>query len=342
MIDKPSFFRRHHTISIIVLCAVCLTIGGFATWGFAAYLSAKYAASQVEISLRLPNKDNPLINPLLLCSVENKNFNEDKKLESTIKSFISDHIARGLIGNMSVYLINYKTGQWAGVNQNDRYDPASMLKVPIMIAYYKNVEKNPVLLSQELAYTGVDQNSNEYFKSGEDIQPNKTYTAEQLIESMIIHSDNTAADLLQNSIDQTDLFDIFTDLGLPIPSAGANIEYMSAKSYAYFFRLLYNATYVSDTYSEKALELLSQAVGPGIKDGVPAGVTVAQKFGERTIYDSSTGQVQDRELHDCGIVYKPNSPYLLCVMSRGGSDFDTMAKNISDLSSLIYTDIDTQ
>jgi beta-lactamase class A len=330
---------RHSTTSIIVFSVVSLIVGSLVTWGTLSYASSKNSA-QVQKSLRLPNSDYPLINPLLLCSTDNQSMNEDKKIESTIKNFVNQHISQKLAEDMSVYLINYTTGQWAGVNENVRYDPASMLKVPIMIAYYKDAEKDPTVLDKQISFNGDDQNSGEYFKSAQDITAGTSYTTDTLIRSMIVNSDNTAAVLLQNSIDQTDLFDTFTDLGLPIPSEGANVEYMSAKSYASFFRILYNSTYLNDEYSEKALTLLSQTTGPGIKAGVPAGVTVSEKFGERSVYDTS-GNVLDRELHACGIVYKTGSPYLLCIMSKG-QNFDSMAKNISDLSTLVYQDINTQ
>ncbi len=79
-----------------------------------------------------------------------EHLDENKKIESTLNTYIQKEISDGLVENMSVYYINYKTGEWAGVNQNDRFDPASMLKVPIMIAYYKSAEKNPNILSQKM------------------------------------------------------------------------------------------------------------------------------------------------------------------------------------------------
>lgn len=68
------------------------------------------------------------------------------------------------------------------------------------------------------------------------------------------------------------------------------------------------------------------------------GVVVSDKFGERSIYNVNTGTIVDHELHDCRIKYKHNSPYLLCIMSSG-QDFNVLAKNITDLSSLVYTNI---
>ena len=40
-----------------------------------------------------------------------------------------------------------------GINDNDKYAPASMLKVIIMIGYLKRAENNPSLLSNQFTYT---------------------------------------------------------------------------------------------------------------------------------------------------------------------------------------------
>ncbi len=284
----------------------------------------------------MPSAQYPLISPLLMCSFDQKDFNEDKNLETIVNDFISAHIRSKAASNISVYLIDYKTGRWTGVNENERYDPASMLKVPLMIAYYKEAEKNPSILKQQVAFNGDDQNSDEYFKASNVIQSGHFYTVEQLIESMIVHSDNTAAVLLDKNIEKSAQHEVYTDLGLPVPQNAPNEQFLSVKTYAYFFRILYNATYLNEEYSQRALDLLNKTEFPGIRAGV-ADTAVAHKFGERTVYDQNN-VVQDRELHDCGIVYKKETPYLLCIMSRG-NNFDTLAKNISDLSALIYKNI---
>ena len=62
---------------------------------------------------------------------------------------------------------------------------------------------------------------------------------------------------------------------------------------------------------------------------------MAQKFGEREVYKTS-GILGYQELHDCGIVYyKQDSAYLLCVMTHG-SDTTSLAKEIADISKLVY------
>jgi len=107
------------------------------------------------------------------------------------------------------------------------------------------------------------------------------------------------------------------------------------------FRILYNATYVGRTRAQTTLQLLSQTDFNG---GIVAGVgstTVSHKFGERSVYaqDASGAQtLQKRELHDCGIVYYPGSPYGLCIMTEG-ADFAQMEGAIADISTLVYGDV---
>ena len=67
--------------------------------------------------------------------------------------------------------------------------------------------------------------------------------------------------------------------------------------------------------------------------GLPKDVTIAHKFGEHV--SGSNGVISSVELHDCGIVYAPKKPYLLCVMTRG-SDFDKLSGIIKSISNMVY------
>ncbi|MCA9370267.1 serine hydrolase, partial [Candidatus Woesebacteria bacterium] len=81
--------------------------------------------------------------------------------------------------------------------------------------------------------------------------------------------------------------------------------------YASVFRILYNATYLSEAMSERALALLAESsYDSGIVNGVPEGTVTANKFGI-----DDTEQAQQRlQLHDCGVVYDEPNPYIIsCV-----------------------------
>ena len=313
-----------------------LSIGFFIAGMFAAPVFVQTGAITASHTLREKQDTYPLIYPVLLCNLDPKPENEDSAFSAALKKFADDRNEQKQFENISVFVLDYSADRWAAVDPDERYDPASMLKVPLMMAYYHEAEQNTNLLLQQAAFKGDDQNSGEYFKASAEIQPSKAYTVEQLLESMIINSDNTAAALLEQMIDKEKLGDVYVDLGLSIPHEAPNVSFMSVKSYAYFLRLLYNSTYLSRAYSEKILELMSRSTfSKGIKAGVPAGTIVADKFGERTIYETGTGVVDDRELHDCGFVYKKDNPYLVCIMTRG-KDFDMLAQTIADFSKFIY------
>jgi beta-lactamase class A len=238
------------------------------------------------------------------------------------------------ISEMAVYLRDLNNGPWLGIDENKKFAPASLLKIPVMIAYYAEAERNPSILNQKVVYTDTTNlNANENIKPNNAIEKGKEYTINELIRRMIVYSDNDAMALLVEKLPLSIQDKVYQDLGLSIPGARTLEDFMTVKEYASFFRILYNASYLSKEYSQKALELLSEVdFANGIRAGVPSKIRVANKFGERNFQGR-------KQLHDCGIVYYPNNPYLLCIMSRG-DDFSEMAQSIRDVSALVYRDFD--
>jgi beta-lactamase class A len=281
------------------------------------------------------------INPLLSCDIsEDKQFTEYQPIADKFKGYIDQHIANGDAQDISVYFRGLDSGRWSGVNENDVYSPASLLKVPLLIAWLKETDTNPSILNQQITYhQTTDGNAVETYKPKQFIEDGKTYSVNDLLRYMILYSDNNAAQLLQDNVNQNSLTDVYSDLGIPV-SSSLSEDTITPKVYSYIFRVLYNATYLSKPMSQYALELLAPADFPGgIKGGIPSDVPSAQKFGERTVFnkDTTTGQttLSFRELHDCGIVYYPHNPYLLCVMTKG-QDFTKLSKIISDISGIVY------
>jgi beta-lactamase class A len=69
----------------------------------------------------------------------------------------------------------------------------------------------------------------------------------------------------------------------------------------------------------------------GIIAKIPPDIKVAHKFGERGLKNSV-------QIHDCGIVYAPNYPYLICIMTRGSN----MAENeelIAETSRIVFEEV---
>jgi beta-lactamase class A len=163
------------------------------------------------------------------------------------------------------------------------------------------------------------------------IQPGKTYTIRELMEKMIQNSDNEAAFVLMREITPAYAYHVLREMGIAASNEAMTGDFVSVREYAAVFRLLYNATYLDRDLSFAALSTLTRTTfARGLRDGVPASVMVAHKFGERIVTDSPV-----RQLHDCGIVYHPAGPYILCVMTRG-TDMNKLAGVIADISGLAF------
>lgn len=275
------------------------------------------------------------INPLLECeSSEGIGDIELTKIQHEIEELIDDRFKNKLTTSTSVYFRDLNNGPWFGINENENFTPASLLKVPIMIAYLKQAETEPSVLEKIIKYKGEeDKNIKQNIITAEILERGKSYTIEELLYRMIAYSDNNVSYLLLENIDQNALDNTYRDLGIDIPDIRKPEDFMSVKTYASFFRILFNASYLSKEMSEKALRLLSKTqFKHGLVAGVPSDIEVAHKFGERKFHELE-------QLHDCGIVYYPQHPYLLCVMTRG-DEFPDLGNIIKDISYLVYKEVE--
>ena len=102
------------------------------------------------------------------------------------------------VQTISIYYRDLKTGIWTGIGENTEYDPGSLLKVPIMIAWFRKAQDNPSVLSQELLFTGPTSSNGKEFSL---LTKGQSYTVNYLINSMITKSDNDAKDVLLANID---------------------------------------------------------------------------------------------------------------------------------------------
>lgn len=279
------------------------------------------------------------IDPLLaIRNPDQNNSPEYDSLFEDIRTVITSAQQDNKIKSASVFFRDMGPSKGFIINGDEQYSPASLLKVPTMMSYLKISETKPAVLSGEAAYSGArDSNTQEYFKSPTQLTPG-TYSVTTLIKHMILYSDNNAAealiDYLNNTGNSGGLVQLFYDLG--VSKIDLSSDFITIRAYALFFRVLYNATYLNRENSEEALSLLSQT---DFTDGLRAGITdkidIGHKFGEFTLKKPG-GAVIKRELHDCGIVYYPKHPYLLCVMTKG-DDFNNLKAVIAGISRHAYS-----
>lgn len=287
--------------------------------------------------LRSPQSTYKLINPLIGFDVsENQNFPEFTDIQKEIQNLLEREKLQNKIATAGIYARTLDNGHWFGINENEGYDPASLFKVPVMMAYFKMAETKPEILNNQVIFTKSESLiSSGLIESTSSLEINKKYKIEDLIETMIIKSDNGALNALIDNVELNYLKEVFNDLGIQTPDQG-NYK-ISPKLYAIFFRRLRNSTFLNREFSEKALEILNRVeFKDGISNGVPNGITIAHKFGERGVRNN--GNLIGVELHDCGIVYLSKNTYLICIMT-GGNNINDLENIISNISSIIYTKI---
>jgi beta-lactamase class A len=262
------------------------------------------------------------------------------KTQGEIESYIERERAAGRILGASVYFRDLENGPVFGVNENDDFAPASLLKLPLALVYLTQAERDPSLLSEQLSVSEPQWDFVVNFPSSQpEIDPQEPHTVDELLMHMLKHSDNNAYGVLQThlyEIGQKDLITkTFLELGFLSP-ADISDEVLSVRRYGAIFRALYNVSYLNAELSEKMLSLLSDTEFKiGLDDGVPDSIHIAHKFGERTLESG------ERQLHDCGIIYYPKNPYLLCVMTRG-NEFKMLDTVITEISRVVYEEVNSR
>lgn len=283
---------------------------------------------EIKLSEKRFSQNYQFINPLLEC--EMSSFSQNQSY-NRLKDKITDYLDTQ-DGQVSVYVRDLNNGPWLGIEEKELFAPASLIKVPLMMTYLKAAESNPQILQKEIVYTPL-QTPIQTIEPNSVLIPDKKYTVWELIEHMIVYSDNQAYETLFNYIDNNLVQATYSQLGIDISKwfKNPNGDIIDVKTYASFFRILFNASYVSNDFSEIALKLLAQTdYNRGLTSKLPPNVIVAHKFGER-LYEK-TGE---RQIHECGIVYLPKKPYLICVMSRG-QDINQLESTIQQVSLITY------
>lgn len=328
---KKTFFSKVGLITLGIGLVIGLLIGYLTTYTINSYERKSSQDSLFVTEIRAGGYK--FINPLLECG----NFNpSSSRINITLKKKINEYIEKatseGKVKHISFYYRDLNNGPWIGINEKHDYTPASLLKLPLLIAVLKKVENDTTILSSKINYNSrIDAVHTQNIGHDKMLKIGNSYTIEQLIEYMIVYSDNDAKNLLFNYIGGDLLTEMVMDMGINLTNRELSNDFISVKDYSSFFRILFNASYLSITMSEKALDILSRTqFNDGLRAKLPKDILVANKFGERGFKNSKI-----KQLHDCGIIYIPDNPYLLCIMTQG-EDFNVLKSTIADISEITY------
>ncbi len=251
--------------------------------------------------------------------------------KTRLTGLIDSLVGSGAINEASVYVHEFENGQRFAINPSARYHPASLMKIALLLSSLRVAEATPGLLTQKIRYelSPGTQISTQYYNYP-SIQVGKEYSIHDLLYYMVANSDNHATWMLSSRLTPDQTPKLFFDLGLPKPVEDKVLFTMTAGEVSVFFKAIFNSSYLSPEYSDYAARLMSHcAFEEGFVKGFPRGTRMWHKFGEWRYAG------YDYELHESGIVYLQEKPYLITVMTKG-RDTDRQAQVISVIAKALH------
>lgn len=223
------------------------------------------------------------------------------------------------------YFEDLNSGAWVGINEKDQFIAASLLKLPIVVAVLKKVETSDLTLDSKITLIDKDLNS----MSGDLYLEGIGYeiSLEDLIEALLVNSDNTALNALKRQVNANDVREAMLAMGQPMINVSNKFATDSPKDYSNMFRALYFSSYLRRPFSQLLLSFMSETKhNSQLPAGLPLNIKISHKI----------GILEDQGLyHDCGIVYAKDKPYLICIMSKGNSK-QQADKTISSIAEIVY------
>lgn len=317
----------------IIIPSLCLALGVF----FGNLFYGKKTLNQNDCVTKLN-----LLKKNIDCDIYDEKLQKLSSIESALSVLAEGYKKTGKAKRVSVFIRDLNTSRFAGYKDSETYYMASLLKTPLVIGGFKLAEVEPKVLEQTIEYTGTPNlYANQVVKSSEVLNVGQSYTIKDLMRRSVVYSDNTAAQILFDYFPEEFLSKIMQALGISITRPDGEVEnYITARTYANMFRVLYNASYLTKEYSNETLDLLTQTE---FKDAatskLPKDVKVAHKFGERTLVHDD-GRVAIKQFHECGIVYAKDGddPYIFCILTEG-DDYEDLKKVIAEISLKVYEEI---
>ena len=233
---------------------------------------------------------------------------EIKNLDD-VKNSIND-----LDGKAGLYYYNLKDGSSYGINENESFIAASVIKIPVMIELFRECYGGKMNFSDTLLINEKEKAPEEgaiaYMHDGAEV------TLQDLCNLMIILSDNTATNMLINHIGIDNINDAMAGLEIHTTMINrllfddeAEMEgkhnYISPKEIGILLKLMYDGELINKEASSKMLEILKlQQVNYKMPYLLPKDIKIAHKTGD-----------DPGITHDMGIVFAKD-PFIICFASN--------------------------
>ena len=238
-------------------------------------------------------------------------------------------------GETAIYVKDLATGKTIGINTDQRFPSASLVKVPIMAVVYQAQKEGLLTLDDTLK---LRQSHKVFSRRGlYRARSGRSYTIRELVDAMIITSDNTATNMLVERLGFGYINQKFVEFGLKDTDLRRGImelkwrklgidNYTTAQDMAMLLEKIYTKELVSESSSEEMLSILwRQRINDRIPARLPEYCSVAHK----------TGSLNDT-ISDVGIVFTPQGDFVLCVLTLDGKTWKTAKRFIGQIASSAF------
>ena len=227
-------------------------------------------------------------------------------VENKSIKIVIDKLLGELVGEYGVYVKSLESDLEFIRNGGEVFTAASVIKLPILVAYYQAVDDGEI--DPEKVYVLAEKDRLVYGTGSMQNQPVGTkYSYQEIAWLVANQSDNMGAEVLINKLGGYDeLQEKVDEWGRESISLRDNE--ISPEDVLWIFEEVYKGELLEDESRKEMLEALTNTVNEDrLTAGVPSGIRVIHKFG------SEVGVV-----NDCGVVEAEN-PYLICVLSMGAN-----------------------
>ena len=254
---------------------------------------------------------------------------EEPIVEETVDSNIGNLINEIMIennlneNNFFFFFYNIEEKKYYFYNENTYFTAASTIKVPVAMLYYDKIADGELNLSDTLLYNSDDYEVGDG-STAADYSVGERIPISYLLEQTIVNSDNTALNILVNSIGYQKCKEELTkysDIELIEDFYSSNVANVS-----YYYDVLQYLYQNADKYSELIEYMKISSGGEYLKANIPQ-YEVAHKYGS-----------YDGYVHDYGIIYGQNT-YLIGVFTKGIANASDL---IADIGEQVVTCVEAE
>lgn len=231
-----------------------------------------------------------------------------------------------------IYFVDLDNGNYLSLNGEKTFATASIIKLPILIAFFQDVEAGKIKLDETLVMgRDVIVGGSGYMQ---DLPPGSKFSARQTVSNMITTSDNTATNMIIKRMGGINVLNQrFQSWGLQrtvmrnwLPDLkGTNTT--TAKELVQLMAMLEQGKLLQGT-KPQAMDILRRVKNRKLLPvGLGSGATIAHKTGDIGFL-----------LGDAGIVNMPTGKrYLVAVLVESAYDDPAARDYIQDVSRIVYT-----